>query len=786
MKKLILNFLIFLLPFELIAQNNPSEYIGSNLSRGTELRILRLAVSSTGEYTQSVPGAKDADKVNEVLRQLKAWLEEINTTYGREYSVRFELVSDEILRKLIFTNPASDPWPNMSGAGCDGAEKIHSIQGKVIDELIGVENYDFSHVVLANYNGGCAGWFKGGYSGGLDPGVTRHEMGHQFQQSHTVNYGDNTNYEPENAGRSIHGGNSHPYAHAATFQQLALHLLNNETKTGRDIATGNHIPTVDAGPDRAIPIGTPFYLFALAEDTDADDKLTYVWDQMDRGRAKSLPNANDLEGALFSRLVPSLDPTRFFPNMESVITNNFSTTIEQLPIHPRDLNFRVTVNDNHQFDYNGMLVNASGINSDDIKITVVDNGGAFKVSSQGNGEKYIGGSVQTITWNVNGTNKAPINTQNVKISMSCDGGQSFPIELLSSTPNNGKAEVVIPNVNTKLGRIRVESIDNYFFAINTKNFTINQNASKPGISIVASSPKMLVSENGYEATYTVGILTNPSDAVEVGIITMSNQVELSTDGTNFSTEVALSFTNTEPVTITVRGKYDDIAEGMHTDIILPGVLYATKDENNYPEGMLGEPITVNISDAQIPSIVGIDFDAENSVKTPTNWVKVSDIRNQVIKNIPLDDGEPTTITLTTTATNCGIGGCGFEPGHYSALPKHAQSLEDLSGITVARGTVTFTWSGLEANTKYRLFIFGLAAFGPIKQTVTMTGSGSPITFNQNSEPGRLFINDKESSGDLLVNFAKQITSTKEGTITITVVPNPENGEMSIAGLGICK
>lgn len=61
MKKIIAHILIFLLSSALIAQNKPSQYIGTNLSRGLDLRILRFAVSCRGEFTQSVTGANDEE-----------------------------------------------------------------------------------------------------------------------------------------------------------------------------------------------------------------------------------------------------------------------------------------------------------------------------------------------------------------------------------------------------------------------------------------------------------------------------------------------------------------------------------------------------------------------------------------------------------------------------------------------------------------------------------------------------------------------------------------------------
>jgi hypothetical protein len=211
------------------------------------------------------------------------------------------------------------------------------------------------------------------------------------------------------------------------------------------------------------------------------------------------------------------------------------------------------------------------------------------------------------------------------------------------------------------------------------------------------------------------------------------------------------------------------------------LITSTNDNINYPIGMIGQPVIINISDAQIPPVVGIDFDEASSTSTPNQWVKISDIRTGTAMNIPLDDGSPTSISLTTTATNCGFGGCGFTSGNF-ALPIHSQSLVNLTGVSYTRGTVTFTWSGLKPNKSYRVFIFGLGVFGDMDQAVSIAGSGAPITFNQTAPTGIMYLNDQASANQSLLSFGKEINSTGTGTIVITVTPN--NVEMSFAGLAI--
>lgn len=445
----------------------PSPFVGTNLGRGDNLRIFRLAVSTTGEFTQQEGGATATALL------LDSWLAEINDLYGREYCVRFEIIANNDL--LIFPNPTTDPWGTLpaGSGGCTNANIILSDQANVIDNIIGSANYDISHVIAGSpFGGGCAGGLKSGVSGGLNIPVTRHEIGHQLSQSHTINHSNNNNYEPENGGWTIQGGNANPYAHAVSYHQLAALLRNSIPTTGNKIPTNNNIPSVDAGPDVVIPFSTPFTLGGIANDPDPNDSLTYVWDNMNRGLPQSIPVGDDSQGAIFMRLQPDTSASRTFPQMSDVLANNNANTQEQLPTQSRIMDIRLTVNDNHKMLYNGELINASGTNSDDIQIIVAD-AGPFVVTSQAAaGIIYTGGTDQTVTWSVNGTDSPPVNTQNVIISLSIDGGFSYPIVLSDSTANDGSASVTLPNISTGSARIKVAAKGNIYFDINTTDFEI--------------------------------------------------------------------------------------------------------------------------------------------------------------------------------------------------------------------------------------------------------------------------------------------------------------------------
>jgi len=93
---------------------------------------------------------------------------------------------------------------------------------------------------------------------------------------------------------------------------------------------------------------------------------------------------------------------------------------------------------------------------------------------------YPGGSDQTITWNVNGTDTLPINTQTVSIRLSTDGGYTYPIALVDSTPNTGLALVTLPNITSSSLRIKVAANNSIYFDVNTADFSlVKSNISIP-------------------------------------------------------------------------------------------------------------------------------------------------------------------------------------------------------------------------------------------------------------------------------------------------------------------
>ncbi|HSK26225.1 MAG TPA: M12 family metallo-peptidase [Jiangellales bacterium] len=274
-------------------------------------------------------------------------------------------------------------------------------------------------------------------------------------------------------------------------------------------ATGNHAPVVEPLTSYTIPYRTPFALTGGATDADGDT-VTYMWEQNNIGTAAvALANQVKTTGPLFRQFGTALDmtrydpreydnpgtnsvttdPTRIFPDMAQILAGNTNAKTgvcpdavpptgtlpaslvdclsEFLPTsaYPGPMDFRLTARDGNP--------GAGGIGSADTVISLAPGSGPFLVTSQSAGATLYGGSTQTVTWDVAGTDAAPIGTSDVRISLSDDGGLTYPYVLAAATPNDGSADVTLPNAGIERARIKVEAVGNVFFAVNEADLAIS-------------------------------------------------------------------------------------------------------------------------------------------------------------------------------------------------------------------------------------------------------------------------------------------------------------------------
>lgn len=457
-------------------------------SVGTQIRIFRLAVACTGEYAIAATGLP-SPTVAQTLSAIVTTINRVNGVYEQELAVRLVLIANEA--SLVFTNPSTDPFTGNNDAGILISESQTNI-----NSLIGSANYDIGHT-FSTGGGGLAGLGvictnsqkASGITGSpfpfgdpYDIDYVAHEIGHQFGGPHTFNAttdncgGGNRSsanaVEPGSgvtimAYAGICGGindlanNSIATFHTRSFQTITALVQTKTCQVTTNVS--NTAPVVNAGSDYTIPVNTPFKLTGSA--TDAENTgLTYSWEQNDTGPAGNW-NAPTGNAPLFRSYLPSTVPFRYFPKIQDVLSNTV-TIGEFWPNYARSLEFRLTVRDNN--------AGCGGVANDDAAITVSGTSGPFRVTAPASPVSWNGNSSQTITWNVANTTAAPVSCANVSILLSTDGGLTYPITIVASTPNDGSEVITVPNVNTSTARIMVASVGNVFYHINPSNFTINQ------------------------------------------------------------------------------------------------------------------------------------------------------------------------------------------------------------------------------------------------------------------------------------------------------------------------
>lgn len=584
---------------------------------GTQLRTYRLAVACTHEYAIAVT-APAAPTVSSVLSKIVTSVNRVSGVYEKEIAVRLVLVANET--SVIFVTAGTDPFS--AGANNDGGTLIGESQ-TVIDSAIGNANYDIGHTFSTGGGGlaqlACvcvAGVKAQGITGSSEPyadpydiDYVAHEMGHQFGANHTFNAesgacgGGNvnvgTNVEP-GSGSTIMGYagicdyndlqlHSDPQFHPISFDEIVTNYISGGATCASITPTSNAAPVVNAGADYTIPRSTAFVLSGSATDANGDI-LTYSWEEVDVAGPTGDWNSPSGNAPLFRSFAPVSSPVRHFPKLNSQSLNRVDTG-EVLPGYGRTMHFRLTARDNK--------AGGGGVCSDENLLTVDASSGPFVVTSPNTAVTWYANDFQNVTWDPAKTNAAPISCTNVSIELSTDGGITFPVTIIASTPNDGSQEIQVPNNITTNARIRVKAVGNIFYDISNVSFSIQV---APTATFVFNNPDPVAlcgSPTG-SITLASGSLKSFSTAIALS----ASQVPAGAS-VSFGT-ASLTPGNSTTVTLNNAGS---LAAGAYTIKVtgIAGAVTKTRDI-----------IFVVGSSAPAPALVSPAVDA-TGVSSPTNF-----------------------------------------------------------------------------------------------------------------------------------------------------------------------
>lgn len=567
------------------------DFTASALEAGSQLRIYRLAASTTGEFYQA------RDTGNGLLDVLVSLINDIagaNAVFEPEVSVRLILGFASLA--VIYNDPTTDPFDNSSlecedsgnacttnadcdvpnneacqlaKSACDLREDNRANMQAVLDD----DQYDLGFLFAARSGGGANGcaWFvvclttdntlhkargagqMGNNGANSASGLLAHETGHQLGARHTFTgqagactlneflAGDSeSGYEPgSGTTRMSYRGNcdsddvdtsevpAGSYFHSRSFDEIVDNVFNGDGAT-----CGTLVNTGNQPP--TVDAGADYTIprqtpFTLTGTGVDDEPLTFNWEQFDRALTQRPINTDPGDGPIVRSVPPGADPSRTIPFLPDLLAG-VTRNGEILPQVDRELNFRLIARDN--------LMGGGGVAYDDMLITV--QGDPFFIISPNSGSLEAG-CQSPLTWQVGGGEVAA----QVEALFSDDGGQTFATPLTGPITNDGADSFTVPCSLGNDARIKLQSVGNIFFDINDQNLTVFN--TPPTVEVTTGGGAVNDS-----CEFTVEFSASASDTC--GLVAADVSVEFSKAEDNFTLGTpTINIQQVSPTEVSVSG-----------------------------------------------------------------------------------------------------------------------------------------------------------------------------------------------------------------------------------------
>lgn len=283
-------------------------------------------------------------------------------------------------------------------------------------------------------------------------------------------------------------------------------------------------------------------------------------------------------------------------------------------------------------------------------------------------------------------------------------------------------------------------------------------------------------------TVTVTVLdSNASNPVSVTIVSDSGDSETLSltnggSGTTFTGSIVTSDAgvSTEDGTLQVSNG-DDIT-----------VTYIDADDGTGNSNTVND--TAVVLEPAEGALTGIDF-GEPGSPTPSNWDLITGGGNATFSNLNDENGDATVIDLAVAELTDGTWSDFAVTPAANTIPQHLNSLTNIeSQIYTGADPLQLTYSDLTPGNDYEIYVMSAEGFfSSIEQTVTITGEGAPVSFDQIFNSDQLFVNaELGDSTRTLQSYAQVITADASGEIVIDITPIAGTDDVVLAGVAIIE